>query len=122
VWAASRCPHYLLFLEKKEREMKLYVIDRVSLLSILPEKGDFLTLKIIRQLREELSFSEEEIKALRLTSANGSVTWNAAADSGKDVQIGEKATDLIVDTLKKINEKKELTQQLFGLYAQFVGE
>jgi len=100
--------------------MKLQVIDRITLLNILPEKGDFVTLKIVRQLREELSFSEDEIATLGLKSDGGRITWNTAVDPMKDVAIGEKATDLIVDTLKKLNEKKELNQQLFGLYEAFV--
>jgi len=100
--------------------MKLQVVDRITLLNILPEKGDFLTLKIVRKLREELSFSEDEIKILSLKSDGGRVTWDQTKDSMKDVTIGERATDLIVETLKKLNEKKELNQQLFGLYEVFV--
>jgi hypothetical protein len=100
--------------------MKLSVKDRIVLLGILPATGDFLTLKIVRQLREELSFTEEETKILNLQNDGQQVKWDAEADPMKDVQIGEKATDLIVASLKKLDEKKELTQETFELYEIFV--
>ena len=43
--------------------MKLTILERTQLLEALPPQGDILTLKILRKLRETLSFSEEELKA-----------------------------------------------------------
>jgi hypothetical protein len=100
--------------------MKLSVKDRIILLGILPATGDFLTLKIIRKLREELSFSEEETKTLKLCNDGQQVKWDAEADPTKDVAIGEKADELIVSALKKLDEKKELNQDTYGLYEEFV--
>uniref|UniRef100_A0A6M3KFQ2 Uncharacterized protein n=1 Tax=viral metagenome TaxID=1070528 RepID=A0A6M3KFQ2_9ZZZZ len=42
--------------------MKLNIMERVKLLETLPAEGDLLTLKILRKLRESLSFSEAELK------------------------------------------------------------
>jgi len=42
--------------------MKLTILERTQLLQALPPQGDILTLKILRKLRETLSFSEEELK------------------------------------------------------------
>jgi len=100
--------------------MLLKVLDRLTLLGLLPEKGDFLTLKIVRKLREDLSFSEDEIQNLGIRQEEERIYWDQFADNGKDVQIGEKATDIIVDSLKKLNEQKQLTPQHMNLYESFV--
>ena len=100
--------------------MLFKVLDRVTLLSILPEAGDFVTLKIVRQLREDLSFTEEEISFLKIKTADGRITWDATNDSGRAVTIGEKATDIIVAALEKLNTEKKLTNQHFELYDAFV--
>lgn len=42
--------------------MKLNMMERLKLLEILPNEGNRLNLKIVRKLRESLSFSEEELK------------------------------------------------------------
>jgi len=44
--------------------MKLTVQERVVLVTILPAEGDYTTIKLVRKLRESLSFSEEEHKQL----------------------------------------------------------
>ncbi|KKL11469.1 hypothetical protein LCGC14_2545550, partial [marine sediment metagenome] len=46
--------------------MLLNVKQRLLLLNILPDQGDYITLKIIREQQERLSFSEEELKRLKV--------------------------------------------------------
>ena len=101
--------------------MQLTVIERIGLLSILPEHGNFITLKIIRQLREALSFTEDEIKVLEIKQDGNQVVWNPAVNpEGTNIPVGEKATDVIVDSLKKLNEENKLTAQHLTLYEKFV--
>ena len=51
--------------------MKLTVSDRLILLSIIPQQGDFTTLKIIRSMRDDLSFSEDDHKKLQFRLEEG---------------------------------------------------
>ena len=44
--------------------MELTSMERLKLVEILPPQGDILTLKIVRKLRETLSFTEEELKSM----------------------------------------------------------
>lgn len=48
--------------------MKLTVPERLVLVNILPPEGDYTTLKLVRKLRESLSFSEEEHKQVNFRS------------------------------------------------------
>lgn len=100
--------------------MKLLVPERVTLLGILPEQGNFITLKIVRKLRESLAFDEEELTRLSIQQTDGVITWDASADVGKEITIGEKATDLIVDGLKKLDREEKLSSQHFNLYEKFM--
>ena len=104
--------------------MKLTVLERIALLGVLPAEGDFVTLKIVRELRENLSFDEAEVKQLKVKQEGQQITWEAGAETpgGKEVKIGEKATDVIVAALKKLNSDKKLTDQHFSLYEKFVKE
>jgi len=99
--------------------MELSVLERLGLLDILPQQGDFTTLKIIRKLRESLSFSEEEHKTYQFRQEETKLFWEKG-DVLKDVHIGEKADDVIVSTLKKLNDEKRLTEEQFTLYEKFV--
>jgi len=103
--------------------LKLSVFERINLLSILPKEGDFTTLKIIRQLREDLSFTEEEHKALQFeVFEDGRITWNAKAAKDKDIKIGKKAESIIREKLEELNKQKKLRDEHFTLYEKFVGD
>jgi hypothetical protein len=102
-------------------KVELTILERLILSSILPGEGDFTTLKVLRKLKEDLSFSEEEHLTLRFeTKDNGSVSWQPEGNIPKEVPIGEKAKDIIVDALKKLNADKKLTNDHFSLYEKFV--
>lgn len=100
--------------------MELSVYNRLILLNILPKEGDFTTLKIIRKLREDLSFSEQEHAALQFKQDGGNVQWKQEGDVPVEIPIGEKATDIIVEVLKKLDKEKKLTDQHMDLYEKFV--
>jgi hypothetical protein len=102
--------------------MELSVFDRLILLKILPEEGDFTTLKIVRSLREDLSFSEEEHAALAFRNEGGKVYWKQEAEKTKGVDLKPKATELIVKALSDLNNSKKLREEHFSLYERFVGE
>lgn len=102
--------------------MQLSVRDRIILLSVIPQTGDFLTLKIVRKLGDSLSFSEEEHKLYNFKPVDTGVVWDDSHESVKDIEIGEKANDIIVNAFKKLNDSKQLKMEHFDLYERFVGE
>ena len=99
--------------------MELSVPERVALLELLADvEGNFLTLKILRKLREELSFSEEEIKAFGLVESGGKITWERGG--GKDVTMGNKARQIAVETLKQRDIAGTLRDRHYSLFEKLV--
>ena len=91
------------------------------LLNILPLEGDFLTIKIVHDLRNDLGFSEEERAALQFeVGDDGQVKWLNESDKPKDVAIGEAGMVVIRSALAKLNEEKKLTEQHIPIYEKFV--
>ena len=100
--------------------MKLSIMERIGLLGVMPEKGNFITLKIVDEARRALSFTEKEIKVAKIvTLEGGRIQWDPAYPVA-DVKLGEKIREMIVTALKKLDESEELTRQLFDIYARFV--
>lgn len=110
-------------IKKENKKMILTTLERLLLLNILPKEGDFTTIKIVRKLREALSFTEEEHAVRKFnTSPEGNTTWTLGTPDAVEISIGEKAADMIVVELKKLNDEKKLSEQTFSLYEKFVGE
>jgi len=129
--------------------MKLEVYERLILMNILPREGDFITLKLVRKLREALAFNEKEIAEVNFRShwkcpkcdkteilsempkcpdcdifmqSSGQVTWDddKAKKVVKDVFMGAKMLALCESTLKKLSDEQKLTDQHMSLYSKFV--
>ncbi len=110
---------------EREAHMKLNVIERIHLLGILPAEGDFTTLRILRDLRAALSFTEQEHKDLGITviprpDGQQNITWNQAADTGKEIEIGPRARTIIEATLDGLEKGKRLPATHLELYERFM--
>jgi len=73
--------------------MELTIAERFVLLNMLPQQGDITTVKIVRRLREALSFSEQEHVDYEIhTEPDGNgrafFRWNPSKSGAvKDVEI-----------------------------------
>jgi hypothetical protein len=104
------------------KEMELTVKERLILQSMLPKEANFTTLKLMRKLREALSFDEEEHKKLQFVQQGERLQWNMEAEQNllKDVQIGDMMNEMIVSELKKMDKDGKLTEDHLSLYEKFV--
>jgi hypothetical protein len=97
--------------------MKLNVLERIKLMQILPNEGNYVTFKMLIELKSDLTFSEKEYKDLGMVEKEGQITWKRNID--KDVVIGEKMSEVIKTALKKIDEEGKVDSQLFSLFDKF---
>jgi len=102
--------------------MKLNLFERFMLLQILPKEGNFVTLRITRDLRTALAVTEKEFKDFEITQDGEHTKWNTKGNEEREIMIGEKATDIIVESLKQLDKDKKLTEQYFTVYEKFVKE
>lgn len=105
--------------------MKFNPAERINLLNVIPKEGTASTLKIIRDLQTALGFTEEEHREfiVEYKLPNGSKYEDLNKDKLtvlKDVAVGEKARDVIVEALKTASEQKKLHISMLGLYERFV--
>ncbi len=102
--------------------MKLGIAERINLFSILPEQGDFTTMKALSKARDGILLSEDEVKKYGvevLPTETGSRTiWKK--DEEVEIELGELVTAAIVEKLKQLSDQKKLTAQHISLYEKFV--
>jgi hypothetical protein len=104
-----------------EGKMKVAVGERIRLLAMLPDVGSILTLKIVRELRSELSFSEEDHKTFNLQSHEDRITWDDNAPE-KEIEFGEKAMEIVKARLTELNDTEQLTVADVTLWDKFMEE
>ena len=102
--------------------MELNVSERIILLDILPREGNVATLRIVSELRNALSFSEEENKSLSIKvdpKTNG-VNWNTGADIPTEIEIGETAMGIINQSFKDRDKAGKIQAAWLPTYEKFV--
>jgi len=108
------------------QEFELGVGERLQLLEVLPAEGDVTALRIIRSLREELSFSEAEhqafkIETTQLPDGRQTIKWEIPAEKPKRIKVGVKALAMITEALEEKNRQKKLPLGYLPLYEKFIG-
>jgi len=89
--------------------MELGVKQRIVLLGTLSGvTGNVTELRILRELREALSFSEEEHAVLGLVVNDGQMNWNTEADQPVEIEVGDVARKVIVTQLKILSDQGQL--------------
>ena len=102
--------------------MKLSVLERLLTQNLLPDKGSYTNLKLMRLAREALSFDEAEHKLLDFQQENDQTKCNDNVVKDKDIDLGEIVTEMIKKELKSLNDKEELKPEQFTLYEKFIAE
>ena len=104
--------------------MKLNVGERLTLVQMLSAiKTDILTWAVIETVNLSLGLQDKEFKEFGIKEVQGQVSWNNKGTQGKEIEIGEKVTDIIVEELKALNDAKPkplLEQRHVSLYRKFV--
>lgn len=100
--------------------MELNVKERLLLLNVVQQiRGDVTSLRILNDLMEDLGFTEVEIARANIRQESGSIRWDEGNGLAKDVEVGERATELVREQLKAMSEKKQLTFDHLTLWDRF---
>lgn len=97
---------------------KLVVTDRIILLELLPEKGTFAALKEIRELREELAFSEDEAVELSVTQEDGVVRWDSEKEQAagpKTVVVSEYLLERVLIRTRQLDKSESIPAPFYDL-------
>ncbi len=99
--------------------MELKVSERLILLSVLPKEGNVTTLRIIRDLKDALSFDLKEYEELKFQDDGERVTWEGG-DPVKEVEINDVARGIIHDAFRELNNRAKLHEEHLPLYERFL--
>jgi len=99
----------------------LHFEERMMLSTLLARaEADIIMLRIVRTLREQLSPSEKEAKALNIRQVGGGTAWDAKGDKLIEFEIGPKLLELIAGMLRAASDRKTLTLPQLVLYEKFI--
>jgi hypothetical protein len=107
--------------------MKLGVLERIRLMEILPLESNYITFRILTDLKKSLSFTEEEMKELKMKQifkgdGTGQVEWDVVKEKPVEIPMGEQANIIIKSALKKIDAEGKVNEGNMSLFEKFLPE
>lgn len=104
--------------------MSLSIGERLVLMNIVSSMAsDIITVRIVREMIDNLSFSEAEIKKfeiVKLEDGSGGIDWDHTKKHIKNIPLGPVARTVIVSELKKLESGKQLQLQHLEIWDRFV--
>jgi len=98
--------------------MELTILERLTLLTTLPESGDITTIRIVRKLREMLSLNEAEFAEHKVEVLPGGRTkWED--DREYTIEFGAKAREIAVAALEALDKAGTVEDRHISLFDKF---
>jgi len=98
----------------------------MSLLDVLPQQGNIVTLRIVMDLRKKVALTEEEIekfgvKQTRSERGGVLVEWSPEYDKTRvDVSMSDHEKGIVTRELTRLESQGQLTMNALPLYDYFV--
>jgi len=101
-------------------KVKLDVLERITMIGLLPSEENYLTYKMITTLKMELSFSPAEWKKCGMSSLpDGRTQWTDGRPV-KVVEVPDVIMDMIKAKLESLEAKKKINADNVTLYERFI--
>lgn len=99
---------------------KLTIHERVCLLQLLPSEGNFLTLRMIQDLKRKVEFDAAELEHIEFNQLADKATWNPTKDTLLEREFLPSEVDIIAKALRKLDKEEKLNNNFLTLYTTFV--
>ena len=94
--------------------MKLDVKDRLVLQNLLPQEGNFVTLRVIQEARKSLSFTDEELTTICFKQKDTQLSWKT--NLTKDITLKPSIREILKLKLKELDDKGTLLEPHIRFY------
>lgn len=102
-------------------ETTLNCVERLVMLSIMPREGNFVTLRMMRDIVARVGFSAKELTEFGIEELpDGRVRWVQDVPTDRPFTFDEAEVNLIKKALKKMDEDEKLNVDSVSLYEKFM--
>ena len=106
---------------KEGKNLSLTVMDRVVAANLYPERADFLTQLLVRDIRKKLDFTQDDVKKYEIkTNERGFTSWKKGGEMV--VNLTEAELYFLKERVKVLDKEKIITADMVPLCVKLQGE
>lgn len=95
--------------------MKLNISERLILVNVVPERGNFETMSTVESLAEILYPSEKEVKEFNIVQGEDKISWNAKGSESIEIDLSELQLNFLIKQLETLSDQGHLNLQQYKL-------
>ena len=96
--------------------MNLSILDRLTLIEVLPKQGDMITLSIVTDIIEKIKFTQDDITKYGIVvtqmGENTNYQWDETKKEEKKATFTETETNIIKDAFMRLDKEKKMTLRM----------
>lgn len=101
--------------------MKLTILERLNIKTLLPAQGNFETLIISQDIAKKVTITQEEVKEYEMKTEAENIVWNEkGVTSEKEIEFTDAEKLKISEFIQKKNSENALTESHISLYKKFI--
>ena len=102
-------------------KLKLGIKERLVLIGLLPKIGNFVNLRLSRDLEARLGFTAEQVaKHQIVTGEEGTIAWNPQLEEEQEFEFLQPEIELIKGSLEALESAERLHMNHMQLWDWFV--
>lgn len=99
----------------------LKLIDRMSVLSVLPSEGRFTDLILVWDIKKKVAITQDEIKEFEIVHDEAGIHWNEKWNTNEfSIDLTDAESDLIKRYIIKLDSEEKLRSEMVGIHKIFV--
>jgi len=103
-------------------KVKLTVSERITLMGVLPQEGNFATLKVVQDLRNNVGLTQKELGLIDYKQVGDRAEWDPDKEDKaiKEIDFGKYELDVIKSALEKLDKEEKMSIHQVSLYEKFM--
>ena len=98
--------------------MELTFNDRLIFFQLYPDRGNIITLRLIKDIRDKVDFAAKEVDKYKIkASTDGRVTWdkNLDVEMGFAIDLTNSELEFLKDRIRELDNSKSIPFSLLSL-------
>lgn len=93
--------------------MILSISERIALPMLIPKTGNMIEIMLMKDLRNKLDFTPEEITDCGIKMDGEFIRWDK--DTATDIQLSPEQISILKSQVKILDESKQITENILDL-------
>jgi len=96
-------------------KIELNIQERLLISTLYPQKSSLKNQIVVRDIKEKVKISQDELTKYDIKENNGVITWNQGKVENKVIDFTQMEIDLLKNQISEADKKNEITQNLVEL-------